>query len=41
MIEKDVIKKIHACSKINFSSNVNEVITAVLKLVFTKRFYTH
>ena len=28
-----MIKKIHACNRINFSSNVNEVITAVLNFL--------
>ena len=39
-----MIKKIHACNKMNFSSNINEVIRAVLNsLIFflTKRFRTH
>ena len=38
-----MIKKIHACSKMNFSSNINEVIRAVLSslFLFTKRFSTH
>ena len=29
-MKKIVIKKIHACNKMNFSSNINEVIRAVL-----------
>ena len=38
-----MIKEIHACIKINFSSNVNEVIKAVLNYVsfFTKSFHAH
>ena len=38
-----MIKKIHACNKMNFSSNINEVIKVVLNplLFFTKRFRTH
>ena len=33
--KKIVIKKIHACNKMNFSSNINEVIRAVLNsLIF-------
>ena len=45
MIEKGCDKKIHACNKMNFSSNVNEVIRAVLNSIylifFTKSFFTH
>ena len=39
---KNCDKKIHACYKMNFSSNINEVIRAVLKFIFlfTKRFCT-
>ena len=33
-MKKIVIKKIHACGKINFSSNVNEVIRSVLNSSF-------
>ena len=33
-LKKIVIKKIHACGKINFSSNVNEVIRSVLNSSF-------
>ena len=36
-----MIKKIHTCNKINFSSNINEVIRAVLNSLiffFTKKF---
>ena len=29
-----MIKKIHACNKMNFSSNINEVIRAVLSSFF-------
>ena len=29
-----MIKKIHACNKMNFSSNVNEVIRAILNPLF-------
>ena len=38
-----VIKEIYACNRMNFSGNVNEVITAVLKslFIFTERFCTH
>ena len=39
-----MIKKIHACNKMNFSSNINEVIRAVLNSIFVffiKRFHTH
>ena len=38
-----MIKKIHACNKINVSSKLNEVIRAVLNSLFffTKRFHTH
>ena len=39
-----MIKKLHACSKMNFSSNINEVIRKVLNSLFfffTKRFPTH
>ena len=34
-----MIKKIHACNKMNFSSNINEVISAVLNssLFFYKK----
>ena len=32
-----MIKKIHACNKINFSSNINEVIKAVLNFSFFLR----
>ena len=37
------IKKIHASNKMTFSSNVNDVIKAVLNsfFFFTKRFHTH
>ena len=37
------LKKLHACNKMNFSSNVNEVIKAVLNSLFfiTKRFHMH
>ena len=49
MIEKDcdnwkkiVIKKIHACNRMNFSSNVNEVIKAVLNsLFFLRKDFAH
>ena len=35
IIEKDhVIEKIHVCNKMNFSSNINEVIRAVLSSFF-------
>ena len=34
MIEKGCDKKIHACNKMNFSSNVNEVIRAILNPLF-------
>ena len=39
-----MIKKIHARSKMNFSSNISEVIRKVyysLLIFFTKRFPTH
>ena len=38
-----MIKKVHACNKMNFSSNINEAIRAVLIsfFFFTKRFHTH
>ena len=38
-----MIKKVHACNKMNFSSNINEAIRAVLisSFFFTKRFHTH
>ena len=38
-----IIEKIHACNKMNFSSNIYEVIRAVLNvlLFFKKRFQTH
>ena len=38
-----MIQKIHACNRMNFSSNVNEVIRAVLNSLFffTKIFRTH
>ena len=33
-----IIEKIHVCSKMNFSSNINEVIRAILNaLVFYKK----
>ena len=32
-LKKIVIKKIHACNKINFSSNINEVIRTVLNFL--------
>ena len=40
IIEKDC--EIHACNRMNFSSNINEVIRAVLNLYdfFTKTFRT-
>ena len=34
IIEKDCDEKIHVCNKINFSSNINEVIKAVLNFLF-------
>ena len=34
IIKKDYDLKIHACNKINFSSNINEVIKAVLNFLF-------
>ena len=34
-----MIKKIHACNKMNFSSNINEVIRAVLNSLFFYFFY--
>ena len=43
-LKKIVIKKIHACNKINFSSNINEVIRTVLNFLlffFMKRFQKH
>ena len=42
-MKKIVIKKIHACNNINFSSNVNEVIKVVLNSLsfFTKKFHAH
>ena len=44
-MKKIVIKKIHACNKMNFSSNLNAVIRAILNplfhFFFTKRFCTH
>ena len=46
IIEKDCddwkrlwLKKIHACNKTNFSSNVNEVIRAVLNSLFIITFF--
>ena len=36
-----MIKEIHACSKMNFSSNVNEVIRAVLNSLFFLRKILH
>ena len=33
-LKKNAIKKIHAFNKMNFSSNVNEVIRSVLKSLF-------
>ena len=38
-----VINEIYACNRMNFSSNVNEVIMAVLNslFIFTERFCTH
>ena len=33
IIEKIVIKKVHAGNKINFSSNINEVIRTVLNFL--------
>ena len=37
-----MIKKIHACNRINFSSNAIEVIRPILNFFFfTKRFYAH
>ena len=35
-LRKIVIKKIHACNKMNFSSNINEAIRAVLNSKSTK-----
>ena len=37
------MKKIHACNRMNFSSNINEVNRAVLNsfFFFKKRFRTH
>ena len=38
-----MIEKIHICNKMNFSSNINEVIRAVLNSIFVffiKRFCT-
>ena len=32
-----MIKKIHACNKINFSSNINEVIKAVLNPILYEK----
>ena len=38
IIEKDhVIEKIHVCNKMNFSSNINEVIRAVLSSFFLRK----
>ena len=37
-----MIKTIHACNRINFSSNINEVIRTVLNfLLFMIRFHKH
>ena len=41
IIEKDCDLKIRACNRMNFSSNINEVIRAVLNPFYTKRFSTH
>ena len=38
-LKKIVIKKIHACNKMNFSSNVNEVIRSVLNSLFLFIFF--
>ena len=32
-----MIKKIHACNRVNFSSNINEVIRAILNSLFFLR----
>ena len=34
IIKKDCDEKIHACNKIKFRSNINEVIKAVLNFLF-------
>ena len=36
-----MIKKIHACNKMNFSSNINEVIRAVLNFLFFLKKISH
>ena len=36
-----MIKKIHACNKMNFSSNINEVIRAVLNSFFFYKKISH
>ena len=37
IIEKIVIKKINACNRMNFSSNVNEFLRTVLNSFFYKK----
>ena len=37
IIEKDCDSKIHACNRINFSSDINEVIRAVLNSIFYEK----